>query len=77
MEEWMSSVSTDPDIQDAILHHLKGWRTNSMNTPYDLRDLNAKSAGSAYVLGGLDTSGVGGGTTQQAYYSLLKSHRMG
>jgi hypothetical protein len=42
LEQWMSSVSTDPDIQDAILQHLKSWRagnTTHANTAHDLQDL--------------------------------------
>ena len=42
LEAWMSSVSTDPDIQDAILHHLKDWRNGNVEFreyAHDLRDL--------------------------------------
>lgn len=76
----MSSVSTDPDIQEVILHHLKGWRcgnTASMDYAPDLKDLiyEQNLIGWQKFFEGWISSGWE--EAQHAYYSLLHSHRTG
>ena len=76
----MSSVSTDPDIQDAILQHLKSWRagnTTHVNTAHDLQDLiqlQEQMGWQSFFEGWIP---AGWEEVQQAYYSLIRSHRMG
>jgi hypothetical protein len=80
LEQWMSSVSTDPDIQDAILQHLKSWRagnTTHINTAHDLQDLiqmQEQMGWQSFFEGWIP---AGWEEAQQAYYSLIRSHRMG
>ena len=76
----MSSVSTDPDIQDAILHHLKDWRNGNVEFreyAHDLRDLiqEQSNIGWQNFFEGWIPSGWE--EAQHAFYTLIRSHRTG
>jgi hypothetical protein len=80
LEAWMSSVSTDPDIQDAILHHLKDWRNGNVEFreyAHDLRDLiqEQSNIGWQNFFEGWIPSGWE--EAQHAFYTLIRSHRTG
>jgi hypothetical protein len=80
LNEWMSSVNTDPDIQSAILHFLQSWRNNT--TPTITLDSDI-----AQLIQKQDTLGwqqffegwipVCWEEAQQLYYSLIQSHCTG
>jgi hypothetical protein len=80
LNEWMSSIQTDPDIQDGIIAYLNGWRYDSMSEPllpsdiYDLILYQSTQGWRTFFEGWIP---IAWEETQQSYYSLLKSRRTG
>jgi hypothetical protein len=76
----MSSVSTDPDIQEVILHHLKGWRNGSaesMEFAHDLKDLIQEQNNIDWQTFFEGWIPLGWEEAQHTFYALLCSHRTG
>jgi hypothetical protein len=72
LNDWMSSVQNDPDIQDAIIDYLNGWRYDTIpsNSPlHDISDLvqNQTNLGWRTLFEGWIP--VSWEETQQAYYN--------
>ncbi len=76
----MSSVNMDPDLQNAILHHLQNWRNNTTPTIPSTPDM-------AQLIQRQNTLGwqqffegwipISWEEAQQSYYSLIRSHCTG
>jgi hypothetical protein len=80
LNEWMSSVNTDPNIQSAILHYLQSWRNETTATiplDSDIVQLIKKqnTLGCQQFFEGWIP--VCWEEAQQSYYSLIRSHHTG
>jgi hypothetical protein len=80
LEDWMTTVDTDPDIQSAILHYLRAWRDNISNphdTTAEVDSLVQQQSIHGWRLFFEGWTDIGWEETQQLYYSFLCSRRTG
>ncbi len=80
LEEWMVSVQTDPDVQEAIIAQLNNWRLGIDNTytvPFQLQpavDQQTDIGWNNFLEGWVSFEWE---LVQQAYYDLIQSRRTG
>jgi hypothetical protein len=77
LDEWMSSVNTDPDIQSAILHFLQSWRSDTTPTislDSDIAQQQNTLGWQQFFEGWIPVCWE---EAQQSYYSLIRSYRTG
>ncbi len=80
LDTWMTSVSTDPEIQDTILHYLKEWRNGGTTALEDTPNLISmvqtqfERGWQSFFEGWIPT---GWEEAQQAYYAFVNSNRTG
>jgi hypothetical protein len=81
LQEWMTSVDTDPNIQAAVLEHLRGWRSSNRVIPSQQALYLQQVIQQQNMLGWQlffegwllqDWAGI-----QQLYYNMIKSRRTG
>jgi hypothetical protein len=80
LSEWLSSVQTDPDVQDAIIAYLDSWREDSIPeqlVSFDLRDLVQYQSNQGWRLFFKGWIPIAWEEIQQVYYNLNKSGRTG
>jgi hypothetical protein len=79
LQDWMTSVQTDPDIQDAIINYLDSWRndTTPPNPPPHIDDLLQAQTTLGWRMFFKGWIPVSWEETQQAYYNLVRSRRTG
>jgi hypothetical protein len=80
LSDWLSSVQTDPDVQDAIIAYLNSWREDSIPekvVSFDLKDIVQYQSNQGWRLVFEGWIPIAWDEIQQAYYNLIKSRRTG
>jgi hypothetical protein len=75
LQDWMTSVQTDPDIQDAIINYLNSWRneTTPSNPPLHIAELLQTQTTVGWHMFFEGWIPVSWEESQQVYYRLLRS----
>jgi hypothetical protein len=80
LEDWMTNVDTDPDIQSAILHYLHTWKDDTgshYDTPEEIDSLLRQQSLHGWRLFFEGWIHTGWEEAQQTYYSFLQSRCTG